>query len=82
MFNCRINIISVADQGVGIPAEHLDKVFDRFYRLESGIARRRGGTSLGLAICIGIVEAHEGSIWAESTPGQGSKREIPSLAAT
>ncbi len=66
-------IISVTDQGIGIPAEHLDKVFDRFYRLESGIARRRGGTGLGLAICKGIVEAHEGSIWAESTPGQGSK---------
>ncbi len=66
-------VISVSDEGIGIPEEHLEKVFDRFYRLESGVARRRGGTGLGLAICKGIVEQHGGRIWAESTVGKGSK---------
>ena len=65
--------VSVSDQGIGIPPEHQTKVFDRFYRLESGVARRRGGTGLGLAICKGIVEAHGGLIWVESAPGKGSK---------
>ncbi len=65
--------ITVTDEGIGIPAYHLDKVFDRFYRLESGVARRRGGTGLGLSICKGIVEAHGGKIWVESTVGKGSK---------
>lgn len=66
-------IVSVSDQGSGIPPEHRDKVFDRFYRLESGFARRRGGTGLGLAICKGIVEAHNGRIWVDSLPGRGSR---------
>ncbi|MBM3131667.1 MAG: PAS domain S-box protein [Chloroflexi bacterium] len=66
-------VVTVADEGIGIPHEHLDKVFDRFYRLESGVARRRGGTGLGLAICKGIVEQHGGRIWAESEVGRGSK---------
>ncbi len=66
-------VVSVTDQGVGISAEHADKVFDRFYRLESGVARRRGGTGLGLAICKGIVGQHCGRIWVESVLGQGSK---------
>jgi len=65
--------VVVTDQGVGIAREHLDKVFDRFYRLESGIARRRGGTGLGLAICKGIAEGHGGRIWVESRYGEGSK---------
>ncbi len=65
-------IVSVTDQGIGIPPEHVDKVFDRFYRLESGVARRRGGTGLGLSICKGIVESHDGSIWVKSTPDKGS----------
>ncbi|MCP4611449.1 MAG: histidine kinase, partial [Planctomycetes bacterium] len=66
-------IISITDQGIGIPPEHLDKVFDRFYRLESGIARRRGGTGLGLPISKWIVEAHGGTIWVESEEGKSSK---------
>jgi K+-sensing histidine kinase KdpD len=65
-------IVSVTDQGIGIPFEHVDKVFDRFYRLESGIARRRGGTGLGLSICKGIIESHNGKIWVKSVPGKGS----------
>lgn len=66
-------VVNVTDQGIGIIPEHIDKVFDRFYRLESGIARRRGGTGLGLSICKGIVEAHDGNIWVASSPSGGSK---------
>jgi PAS domain S-box-containing protein len=66
-------VISVTDQGIGISSQHIDKVFDRFYRLESGVARRRGGTGLGLSICKGIAEEHGGRIWVTSKPGQGSK---------
>lgn len=66
-------VVSVVDHGVGIPEEHVEKVFDRFYRLESGATRRRGGSGLGLSICKGIVEAHGGRIWAESRLGDGSR---------
>lgn len=65
-------VVSVADEGIGIPPEHVDKVFDRFYRLESGVTRRRGGTGLGLSICKGIIEQHGGRIWVESRLGEGS----------
>lgn len=63
--------ISVADQGVGIAPEELEKVFNKFYR---GAQRRRrpGGTGLGLAICQSIITAHGGRIWAESELGCGS----------
>lgn len=64
-------VISISDQGVGIPSEELDKLFEKFYR---GSQRRRkpGGTGLGLAICQAIVQAHGGRIWAESELGRGS----------
>ena len=58
----------VADTGSGIPADDLPHLFDSFWRGGNG----SGGTGLGLAIARGIVEAHGGTIWAESTPGQGS----------
>ncbi|MBT4511012.1 MAG: PAS domain S-box protein [Chloroflexi bacterium] len=69
-------LVSVTDQGIGIAVEHLDKVFDRFYRLEGGTIRRRGGSGLGLAICRGIVEAHDGRIWVESIGSEGSKFNV------
>jgi two-component system phosphate regulon sensor histidine kinase PhoR len=65
-------VFSVDDQGLGIPAEHLEHIFERFYRVDDGERRAPGGTGLGLAICKRIVEAHDGRIWVESTPGVGS----------
>jgi len=66
-------ITSVTDEGEGIPAELLDRVFDRFYQAESIAAGRKSGTGLGLSICRGIIKAHGGKIWVESKPGEGSK---------
>ena len=65
-------MISIADQGIGILPEELDKVFDRMYRIESRLTPEIGGVGLGLAICKGLVEAHSGRIWAESEVGKGS----------
>jgi len=65
-------VISVLDQGIGIPRQDLARVFDRFHRVDSEVGRKVGGSGLGLAICRGIVEAHGGRIWAESEPGAGS----------
>ena len=62
----------VHDQGRGIPAEHLELIFDRFQQVDSSDAREMGGTGLGLAICRTIVEQHGGRIWAESEPGTGT----------
>jgi PAS domain S-box-containing protein len=62
-------VVSVADTGPGIPREHLTKIFDRFFRVPG---TRKQGTGLGLSIVKGIVEAHGGTIWAESELGKGS----------
>jgi signal transduction histidine kinase/GGDEF domain-containing protein len=64
--------ISVSDSGIGIPGDQLDKVFKKFYQVEGSLHRSSGGTGLGLAITKGLVEAGEGSIWAESEVGKGS----------
>ncbi len=66
-------IVSVTDEGIGIPAELHEKVFERFFQGEGRKAGRRKGTGLGLAICRGIIEAHGGKIWVESEPGRGAK---------
>jgi PAS domain S-box-containing protein len=65
-------VISVADQGSGIPAEELTNVFDRMYRIEQRLTSGVDGIGLGLYICQRLVEAHGGRIWAESKIGEGS----------
>jgi len=65
-------LVSVSDQGVGIPRHHWDRIFRPYERAESGKAEIIAGTGLGLAICKGIIEAHGGRIWVESEPGVGS----------
>ena len=64
--------ISIKDEGVGIPFVHIDKIFNRFYRVDKSRQRTMGGTGLGLALAKNIVEAHRGRIWAQSREGYGS----------
>ena len=65
-------LVWVADQGMGIPPDLLPHIFSKFYRAPGSVARKIAGTGLGLAVVKGLVEAHHGAVWVESTPGQGS----------
>ena len=65
--------IEVQDMGIGVPADKLEKIFDRFYQADGSSTRRYGGVGLGLAICKSILTAHGGKIWAESETGKGSR---------
>jgi two-component system, OmpR family, sensor kinase len=65
--------LTVADTGIGIPADDLPHIFDRFYRVEQSRSREKGGSGLGLAISQAIISAHSGTIEASSEPGRGSR---------
>ena len=65
-------ILSISDQGLGIPKKDLNRVFDRFFRVDKARSRAQGGTGLGLAISKEVIEMHHGKIWADSVEGQGT----------
>ncbi len=65
-------LLSISDTGIGIPAPDLDRIFDKFYQVESSLTRQRGGSGLGLAISKQLITAHGGEIWASSREGEGT----------
>ena len=65
--------IKVEDDGIGIPGKDLDKIFERFYQVQSHLTRQHGGLGLGLSVAKAMIDMHNGQIWAESAEGSGSK---------
>jgi len=68
--------VTVADDGVGIPKDHVNRVFERFYRVDKGRSRNMGGTGLGLSIVRHIVEKHKGQIWVDKHTDQGTRMKF------
>ena len=75
-------VLEVEDRGIGIPRRELDRIFERFYKVDRARAREGGGTGLGLAIARHIAERHGGRIWAESEEGIGSRFSVALPRAT
>jgi two-component system sensor histidine kinase SenX3 len=67
-----VALIAIKDQGVGIPAKDLERIFERFYRVDPGRARETGGTGLGLSIVRHVAQNHGGNVLVESREGEGS----------
>ncbi len=65
-------IVSVSDEGIGIPVEEQARIFERFYRVDDALSRRTAGSGLGLYLAKAVVDAHGGRIWVESAPGHGA----------
>lgn len=65
-------LLSVTDEGEGIPSQSLETVFEHFYQVDTSDARRHNGAGLGLSVCRSIVQQHQGTVWVESTLGKGS----------
>ncbi len=65
-------IVTVTDQGIGIPLEEQAHIFERFYRVDDALSRRTQGSGLGLYLAKAVIDAHHGRIWVKSVPGQGS----------
>ena len=65
-------VLTVRDNGVGIPEESLERIFERFYRVDKGRSRKQGGTGLGLSIVKHVVSFYNGSVQVESKMGEGS----------
>jgi len=68
----RSALVQVRDQGIGIPAQDLPHIGERFYRTDKARSRTEGGTGLGLAIARALIEAHGGRLWLESKEGKGT----------
>lgn len=68
----KVILVEVADNGIGIPKQHINHVFDRFYRVDKSRSRNQGGSGLGLSIVKHIIEAHKQTINVRSTPDLGS----------
>ena len=66
-------LVTVADEGIGVPLRDRDRIFARFYRVEDDLTKLTQGTGLGLYICKTLIEAHRGQIWVEGEPGKGSR---------
>jgi signal transduction histidine kinase len=85
--NSNMTIFTVEDNGIGIDPEKADKLFQKFYQIDTGPTRKHAGTGLGLVICKGIIDAHGGKIWVDKTCGSGSggaaiKFTLPQVEST